>query len=565
MELKYPKGEGLDSITAVKTLLATPLSPEITISNNVTGRSLGSILNEIPAKEQEIERGKQEAISYAKRRWKDTQELIDNIKGITNEFENNLLSSLVFEGLIFRAGAAALQYRFLADDRETSAEPNMYFNTEDKSFYCPASRIVHETLNIDGQKPYWVIPEYRTDTLDAAKPYYLYLKCSKDLAVVDGRLTGDAIFFISDEKIKIDDLDGFYTLWVAFINSENEEGDRSFTTMYGLAELLPGQLTVDTIRSSDGGSYWKALKNQFKLGDGENGMDYNISEENTLTITNAVVRNALKVAGSALIAGFNFYNDRIDSTKTVTYNNNEYPALRIIGNEHQAVIELRSVVSKWAESKGTTDVLQTITLDSSNGEISSRTTDGDVCTIDSQGVFANRAGINTLPATAGVELKASIAGLGRGKMDKSMWGSEWGVVGVYGTASNDSKNPAPAYGGWFDNLKVNGLVLNTTTLSNTSPDTILTARTSMVVSFASSQKNVYLPAKADRGTTLFLKQLNPGSIKIYPNTGQRLYDDSTPNDYIDVGEGWTAMCVFIDNVKSGTESYDVWIISKFKL
>ncbi|GAB6010139.1 hypothetical protein [Dysgonomonas reticulitermitis] len=161
-------------------------------------------------------------------------------------------------------------------------------------------------------------------------------------------------------------------------------------------------------------------------------------------------------------------------------------------------------------------------------------------------------------------MKAAIAGLGRGKMDKDMWGSEWGIVGVYGTASNSSANPASAYGGWFDNLKVNGLVLNTTTIGNTSSDTILNSRTSMVVSFASSQKNVYLPAKADRGTTIFLKQLNPGSIRIYPNTGQRLYDDSTPNDYIDVGEGWTAMCVFMDGLSDSTANYDVWLISKFK-
>ena len=181
-------------------------------------------------------------------------------------------------------------------------------------------------------------------------------------------------------------------------------------------------------------------------------------------------------------------------------------------------------------------------------------------------MFANRAGIDTIPSSTGASLKAAIAGLGFGKMDKSRWDSEWGVVGVYGTARNNSSNPAPAYGGWFDNLKVNGLVLNTKTIDNTSSDTTLSSRTSMVVSFASSQKNVYLPAKADRGTTIFLKQLNPGSIRIYPNNGQRLYDDSTPNDYIDVGEGWTAMCVFMDGLSntSGTEKYDAWLISKFK-
>ncbi|MFV0341003.1 MAG: hypothetical protein ACK5MA_10345 [Parachlamydiaceae bacterium] len=270
-------------ITSVKEYVNKPKSPTIEISNNVTGKALGAVLNEIPTQEQGTDRKDSVIKEYAKRRWKDTQELIDGIIGMSDEFQENLLSALVFEGMVFRAGAATLQYRFLADDWDTSIEPGLIFNKTEKRFYCPASRIKHETLEIGGQKPYWVIPEYRTDALDAATPYYLYLKCSKELAVVDGRLTGDAIFFISDQRIKIEDEEGFYTLWVAFINSENEEGDRSFTTMYGLAELLPGQLTVDTLRSSDGKSFWKALKNQFKIG----GLDYNVTEKDTLTILNA--------------------------------------------------------------------------------------------------------------------------------------------------------------------------------------------------------------------------------------------------------------------------------------
>ena len=264
-------------ITSVKEYVNKPRSPIIEISNNVTGKSLSSVLNEIPTQEQGTDRKDNDVKEYAKRRWKDTQELIDSIFDISGEFEENLLSALVFEGMVFRAGASALQFRFLADDWDTSIEPNMYFNKADKRFYCPASKIKHETIEIDGQKPYWTAQEYRTDALvDTGTPYYLYLKCAKDLAIVDGRLTGEADFFISEEKIKLEDEDGFYTFWVAFINSENEEGDRSFTTMYGLTELLPGQLTVDTLRSSDGKSYWKALKNQFRIGDQNSAIEWNL-------------------------------------------------------------------------------------------------------------------------------------------------------------------------------------------------------------------------------------------------------------------------------------------------
>jgi len=53
--------------------------------------------------------------------------------------------------------------------------------------------------------------------------------------------------------------------------------------MYGLAELLPGQLTVDTWRTADGKSYIKGLQDQIKIG----GLDYNVTKQNALTILNA--------------------------------------------------------------------------------------------------------------------------------------------------------------------------------------------------------------------------------------------------------------------------------------
>lgn len=158
-------------ITSVKEYINKPNSPAIEISNNVTGKSLPTILNKIPEQEQGIDRRTNEVREFAKRRWKDTQELIDGITGMSDEFMENLLSSLVFEGMVFRAGAESLQYRFLSDDWDTSIEPDWYFNTADKRFYCPASKIKHETIEVNGQKPYWVTPGYNTDALPSGTPY----------------------------------------------------------------------------------------------------------------------------------------------------------------------------------------------------------------------------------------------------------------------------------------------------------------------------------------------------------------------------------------------------------
>ncbi|MFT4221993.1 hypothetical protein [Dysgonomonas sp.] len=557
-------------ITSVKEYVNKPKSPTIEISNNVTGKALGAVLNEIPTQEQGTDRKDSVIKEYAKRRWKDTQELIDGIIGMSDEFQENLLSALVFEGMVFRAGAATLQYRFLADDWDTSIEPDLIFNKTEKRFYCPASRIKHETLEIGGQKPYWVIPEYRTDALDAATPYYLYLKCSKELAVVDGRLTGDAIFFISDQRIKIEDEERFYTLWVAFINSENEEGDRSFTTMYGLAELLPGQLTVDTLRSSDGKSFWKALKNQFKMGDGDNSLEYNLDPDmpNTLVASNIYIRQALKVIGEALIAGFYFSDEIIKSTAKVGNN----PAMMLDGKK--GLIELLSNSSgtgEWEEGGsetggGSTNKKTSITISSNDGTVTTRNDDG-VSMVGANGVFANHAGQGALPASSGIQAYGAVVGLGFGNLAKEQFFNQNFIAGVIGRASNSNPNPAPAYGGWFQDLMINGTVLNTKVIEGNTQTNNLYRTTSLVISLSSNQQDVYLPSDAYRGTVIWLKQWSQGYIRVYPPNGQRLYDDSTENSYIDVGEGYTAMCIFIDNISFSSDpnnKYGVWLLSKFK-
>ncbi|MEN9919690.1 MAG: hypothetical protein RL662_2126 [Bacteroidota bacterium] len=550
-------------IVTVKEMVNDPQSPEITIANNVSSRTLGSVINEIPTQEQATDRKDREVREFARRRWKDTQELIDNIMGMTDEFADNLFSALVFEGLIFRAGAPSLQYRFLAADWVATIEPDLYFNIANKQFHCPPSRIEHGTIEIDGRKPYWEVPAYVSDNLmELNTPYYLYIKASKDLAIKNGRLTGDGTFFISTEKIKLDDLEGFYTFWVAFINSENEEGDRPFTTMFGLAMLSPRELTVDTIRSSDGGSYWKALKNQFKLGNSDNGIDYNVTEEETLTMKNATIREALNVYGEAFIAGFLFSNQVIKS-KATTGNLNAMVLDGLNGS-----LQFNNHTRRWTENGGEETKEQYIRLDSSNDtRVEARNiTDGDVAYLSSQGVFANRAGIDTLPASSGMSMKAAIAGLGFGKMDKDRWGSNYGIVGVFGTASNKSANPAPAYGGWFDQLKVNGMILNMIDLTGDVENTTrLTRGVSYVLGNSTKAQHVYLPTNAYKGTVIWFKQWWTGYMRIYAPLGQRLFDDSSQNDYLDVGEGWTAMCTYIGEWGAvNEEKKGTWMFSRFK-
>lgn len=246
-------------IIAVKEPVNDPQSPILTIANNVSGRTLGSALNKIPTQETAIDRKDQAIREYARRRYSDVLEFAEAVKGMVDDFENDFMSAAVFESMTFRAGAESLQYQFLAENWATVIEPFIMYDKEHKQFKCDAARFQHMTLGIDSVKPehqmsefkFWTAPAFISAVLDPAKSYYLYLECSKTFSNVSGRQQGTATFILAPERRKIDHVSGKYTLWCAFLNSENMDGDRSWRTVYGFTEILPGSIMTNLIADSD--------------------------------------------------------------------------------------------------------------------------------------------------------------------------------------------------------------------------------------------------------------------------------------------------------------------------
>lgn len=182
--------------------------------------------------------------------------------------------------------------------------------------------------------------------------------------------------------------------------------------------------------------------------------------------------------------------------------------------------------------------------------------------VSTEGVYANYAGQNVYAGSTGINQRAAIVGIGQANISQSILNDVF-VAGVYGRASNLST--APAYGGYFDMLRANGFVMSMINISeSTDQGTYLNRETSFVLGNSEVMQTVYLPDDAYPGTLIWLKQWYTGYMRIRPCGTQRLFDDSSQNDYIDVGEGWTAMCVFIGDWGKGATSYGTWMISKFR-
>ena len=154
------------------------------------------------------------------------------------------------------------------------------------------------------------------------------------------------------------------------------------------------------------------------------------------------------------------------------------------------------------------------------------------------------------------------------RISASAWGQNYDeamLAGVYGTATNSTYNGAPAYGGYFYDLKACGFMLHYLMIgSSTSNYTYLNKQYSQVIGLHGGDytKNVYLPTDAYLGRVVLFHQMGGGLLRIYPGSGQVMYDDESANSYYDCGCGNTVMAIFCKYYINGVQK-NVWIIRRF--
>ena len=203
-----------------------------------------------------------------------------------------------------------------------------------------------------------------------------------------------------------------------------------------------------------------------------------------------------------------------------------------------------------------------ITIDANNGLIEARSkSNSRVAYMSPTGIFCNNAETQAVSAILGYTHKASIVGLGFGTVNKSDWNNENFLAGVYGRASNSGT--APAYGGFFHNLMAAGLFLHRKAIEESSSSVYLSETDSLVIGYSRNQQIVYLPSDGVIGRTIFFKQWWTGYMRVYPRSGNVLYDDHTQNDYYDIGEGQGAIFHFTVGYVDGVKK-SAWLVSRYK-
>lgn len=247
-------------IIGIKDYINNPHSPEIELSNSTVGRTVSSDLRKIESNEVVMDTLHKEALQFTKRRYRDSMETIEMLSDALLDNFSNSINPIAVQTMAMLIGDKSLQFEFV--NSMTNPSPvvhNVTYNQATKVLSVPAGIIQHYTLGIDtissshaaDEYKFWSLPAFTTPTLtDGTKKYYLYAKVSKTAK------TGT--FYISEQAIAMEGVAGYYHLLMGVLNSEYD-GERSYVSLYGFTEVLPGQVRTNKIISLDGKTYFDLL------------------------------------------------------------------------------------------------------------------------------------------------------------------------------------------------------------------------------------------------------------------------------------------------------------------
>ena len=286
---QFQKDGVLVRITGVKDYINKPYSPVIELSNTTVSGGVSSTLNELKSEGVVMEDLHRASIQFTKRRFRDAKETISMLEDALLENFTNSINPIAVQTMSMLVGDESLQFRFVnSKTNPVQVAHSITYDIEAKQLSAEAGIIQHMTLGIASissahkasEYKYWNMSAYISGRLDdGSKKYYLYAKVSRTAQ------TGS--FIMSETAIKMEAVSGFYHLLVGVLNSEYD-GVRSFVTLYGFSEVLPGRVTTDRVVSGDGNSFFDFVANALKLGDK---LSYNVNGDGELKIKGTIVQS----------------------------------------------------------------------------------------------------------------------------------------------------------------------------------------------------------------------------------------------------------------------------------
>ena len=241
-------------ITGVRDHINRPHSPELELSNTPVGGFLSDELGKLESEEVVNDKRYKEALQFIKRRYRDAIEAQEMLEVAFDNYSKGI-DPIWVRTMSLLVGDESLQFRFVnSKTAPVTVMPDFRYDDNTGVFTAPALILQHMTLGIsdikESHKPseyqYWDMGAYTSPYLGDYGKLYLYAKC--------GKSGGKGTFEMSGSPHKFEE-DGYYYFLTGLLGSQFD-GARSFVTVYGFTEILPGRVTVDRIVSTDGNTYF---------------------------------------------------------------------------------------------------------------------------------------------------------------------------------------------------------------------------------------------------------------------------------------------------------------------
>lgn len=275
-----PDGEAI-RIVGIKEYLTNPHAPTLELSNGVaSATSFSSTLRQIENNEVVIDDTKKNIIQFTKRRFRDAMETAQMLADANLDNFTSGISPITVQTMSVLIGDESLQFRFVSKVSENDAGEITwaqrsgivgYSNTTHKLVANTVSAgmqiyLQHMTLGVKkissqydtSELKTWKMTAFESPNLageaDIAKGYFFYARCSKTDF-------NDGTFVLSEKSIEMEHEAGYYHFLVGILTSM-QEGERSYTDLYGFTEILPGRVTTDIIISSDGQTWFDLVNGE---------------------------------------------------------------------------------------------------------------------------------------------------------------------------------------------------------------------------------------------------------------------------------------------------------------
>ncbi|MDR1348310.1 MAG: hypothetical protein LBJ63_07815 [Prevotellaceae bacterium] len=509
---------GIDKSIRVNSFTRDLLSEykyELTISDTVTTGIINRIISDLTDISNIVDYNDLRDPAKARSNWRTGQELLNMVFDPEGNYYGDKISPSIVDTMALWVGAKSMQFGL----SETKFEPN--YDGDVNQIRVTGGTLTHYTIN-EAEAVSWNLAD-NTTIFDYDKPYYIYAKCDRCSNA------GSVIF--STEQIKVEQDVNFYHFWIGVVSSVDVELNVRFVALsYGFTMINGRWIKTGVITSSDGNNYFDLDGNSFRLGNNTNSLDFNVSQADTLTL-----KGDLNIIGSAKIANWLFNNDKIYSEQTTQDNTPKASLDGLSGS-----INLAADIEVYDPSGERQDTKQTLQMDSNYAIRVIADVDGLGATINSQGIFVNKAGMQAVSSATGFQYISALIANATGNLEASAFTNSAILSGVIGLCNNTNDNPAPAYGGIFFKLLANGLFLGTRRI--TSSYTMLETDT-YISCTNTSAITISLFQTPYTGMTVLIKRVNSAIVTISGN-GKNIWTNTSVNQINIAAQGNTAILVY---------------------